>query len=694
MTPRIAVTGLGLITPLGSDPNRVFDAIAAGQSAIRPEPALRERGLHCGAAARVSAVPPAPGLLRGPAMALGAAQQALASAGLGAPMGAAGLYVTSAFGAPGGWVPDFASGGVESRERARAALADGISQRVASLAHALGAQGPVHSLQAQCAGNAIFTAALDDLRRGATPWALAGGFEEIMFGPLACFDRVRALGDACRPFDVRRQGAVISEGAAFLVLEPWERARERGATVYAELLAMGNANDAYDLVAPDPEGEGASLALRRALNAAGVGPAEVSAVNAHGTGTPLNDGAEARALRRVLGDGPWQLNSIKGAVGHPVGAAGPVEAVLVALSVYRQQWMPTVGLEEIDPALQVEAMLRRSDGPLNVVLSNGFGFGGHDAVAVFARPGRGAPKRGTRPVYIAGGEALAPGVRSLEDLLRRVQTAGLAAVPIDLQALQKACDERGLRHADEHTYLVREVYQRLAPWPIADPDRAGVILGAAYPGFGGAIRSVRRLVSGGPTKVFPMSVPHTTSSATASWLAMKTGARGLNLTVGSHHNAGLDAIALAHMYLGTAQADEILAGGVHAPVSPLNDTLRVAGERADEAAAAVVKLTHEARGSWARIEQVHQGFGQQAAARLVEALPAVDLWVGPALPGLSAPRRVDLSDHIGPVSAAGGALGVLWAAAKIRAGEVRRAAVGELSPLGWASVIVLTCPTG
>jgi 3-oxoacyl-[acyl-carrier-protein] synthase II len=191
----------------------------------------------------------------------------------------------------------------------------------------------------------------------------------------------------CRPFDRRRDGFVMGEGAAVLVLEDEERARERGAPILALLSGYGATADAHHLTAPEPSGDGAARAIEAALADAGIEPGQVDYVNAHGTSTPLNDASETEALKRALGPRAHQVpvSSTKSAIGHLLGAAGAVEAAATVLSLERGIAPPTVGWEERDEACDLDYVpgeVRPLDGngrPLTAI-SNSFGFGGHNAV--------------------------------------------------------------------------------------------------------------------------------------------------------------------------------------------------------------------------------------------------------------------------------------------------------------------------
>lgn len=264
-----------------------------------------------------------------------------------------------------------------------------------SLRHKL--RGPAYAVSSACASaNDALGTGYRMIAYGEATAVVAGGAEATIT-PLtfAGFCVMKALSTrndeperACRPFDSERDGFVLGEGGAVLVLEELEFARKRGARIYAELRGVGQSADAYNLVAPDPEGSGISLALRRALAAAEMSPDEVSYVNAHATSTSLGDAAEARALFEVFGPsaGRLPISSTKSMTGHLLGAAGAIEGVATVLAVQHDIIPPTINYEFPDPDCPVDCVpnvARRAT--VEVGLSNGFGFGGHNSVAVFSK---------------------------------------------------------------------------------------------------------------------------------------------------------------------------------------------------------------------------------------------------------------------------------------------------------------------
>jgi 3-oxoacyl-[acyl-carrier-protein] synthase II len=216
-----------------------------------------------------------------------------------------------------------------------------------------------------------------------TPMAI-GGFANMK----ALSERNDSPATASRPFDATRDGFVMGEGGAVVILEELEHARRRGARIYAEIVGYGATGDAYHLTAPAPEGEGAQRAMRRAMADAGVGPADVQYINAHGTSTPANDMNETKAIKAVFGEHAANVNvsSTKSATGHMLGAAGSVEFVVCALSVGEGVIVPTINYETPDPDCDLNytpnAAVRRE---VEVALSNSFGFGGHNVTLAVRR---------------------------------------------------------------------------------------------------------------------------------------------------------------------------------------------------------------------------------------------------------------------------------------------------------------------
>lgn len=261
-------------------------------------------------------------------------------------------------------------------------------------------QGPNHAVVSACASGTTATGeAFELLRRGDADVVLAGGTEAALLPiNIAAFDVMGALSQrtdnpkaACRPFDRDRDGFVMSEGAAILVLETLEHALARGARIYAEVIGYGNTNDAYHMAAPHETGRGAADAMRMALRKAsayGETPADVDYINAHGTATLLNDVGETLAIKQVFGEAAYNLriSSTKSMTGHLLGAAGALEAIICVKTIETGIVAPTINLENPDPDCDLDYTPNHAvKADIRVTLSNSFGFGGHNACIMLRR---------------------------------------------------------------------------------------------------------------------------------------------------------------------------------------------------------------------------------------------------------------------------------------------------------------------
>jgi 3-oxoacyl-[acyl-carrier-protein] synthase II len=262
-----------------------------------------------------------------------------------------------------------------------------------------GYRGPNYATVSACASstNAIIDA-FNLIRLDMADLFITGGSEASVNEPgVGGFNSMQALSTnnenyktASRPFDVSRDGFVIGEGGAGLILEELEHAKKRGARIYAELIGGGLSADAHHLTAPHPEGEGAALVMRNALRDAKIAPEEVDYVNVHGTATPLGDISETKAIKKVFGEHAYKLNisSTKSMTGHLLGAAGAIEAMAVILSIVHGIVPPTINLENLDPEIDPKLNLTANKAQkreVNVGLSNTFGFGGHNTSAIFRK---------------------------------------------------------------------------------------------------------------------------------------------------------------------------------------------------------------------------------------------------------------------------------------------------------------------
>ncbi|WP_309141944.1 beta-ketoacyl-[acyl-carrier-protein] synthase family protein [Streptomyces griseicoloratus] len=400
------MTGIGMVTPAGADTATSWKAVCAGLPAAAADPRLAGAPVDFSCAvtafdAEASLGVEARRMDPFTQYALAAAREAVADA---APADGdwdpdrVGVLIGTAVAGLGTWQEQarrFAQRGARGVNPLTVPKAIG-NIAPATVALEVGLRGPALGVATACAsGTTALGLALDLLRADRCDVVLAGGTEAVV-SPLvsAAFDRLQALSrrrddpaGASRPFDRRRDGFVLGEGAAVLVLERTAAARARGRRPYAALLGYGESSDAYHLTAPHPEGAGARLALRRALDDAGLAASDVAFVNAHATSTPQGDAVEAALVADLFGpDTP--VTSVKGVTGHMMGAAGAAEAAFTALSIDRGVVPPTANFEEAGAGVPeidvVHGGPRRADLPYAV--SNSFGFGGHNAVVVLGRP--------------------------------------------------------------------------------------------------------------------------------------------------------------------------------------------------------------------------------------------------------------------------------------------------------------------
>jgi 3-oxoacyl-(acyl-carrier-protein) synthase len=383
------ITGSGVVSPLGNGLPAFWEGLVAGRSAIAPIRRFQADDLDPATAAEIAG-DGAGDADRAGAFALTAALEALASAHLRtAELDPARVAV--ALGTTLGGMEIF-----ETWDRAAAAecAPPAHLERVpyfapaARVAAAVRARGPVVTTQLACAsGTQAVALAAEWVRAGRADVVLAGGSDLLCRFVVSGFNSLRATADVARPFDRDRRGLVLGEGAAVLVIEEEAHAARRGARVAARVLGTGAAGDAVHMTAPDREGGGVVRAVGAALADAAVPPSAVDFVSAHGTGTPFNDAMEARALLRLFGAYAVPVNSIKGAIGHTLGAAGAFEAVLCAEVVARGLVPPTAGLQQIDPECAgldlVHGEARRCD--VRVALSTSSGFAGANAAVVLGR---------------------------------------------------------------------------------------------------------------------------------------------------------------------------------------------------------------------------------------------------------------------------------------------------------------------
>jgi 3-oxoacyl-[acyl-carrier-protein] synthase II len=414
---RVVVTGMGVVSPLGNDPDTLWKRMLQGQSGITAWETLEDSSHKTRFAGLVKDFDP--GAIGGVSQkelrrmdrfcqfAVAAACQAWADAGLGqtdtAPavdMERVGVYIGSGIGGITTMMDNHRTLLERGPGRVSPTLVPLMitNMAAAQVSIQLGTLGPSLSPVTACSiGNTAIGEAFKLIQRGGADVVLAGGAEAALTElALAGFGNATALSrrneepaGASRPFDSGRDGFVMSEGAGILIVEELEHAQRRGAVIHGEVIGYGATSDAYHMVASDPEGKGAYRAMKLAIADAGLTPDDIDTVSAHATSTTQGDAAEASAIRRMLAGrtGEVPVTANKSALGHMLGAAGGVEAIVLLKSLQEGVLPPTLNLEEPDPAIGLNVVPAHPMAAphIRVGLSNSFGFGGHNAVIVLKK---------------------------------------------------------------------------------------------------------------------------------------------------------------------------------------------------------------------------------------------------------------------------------------------------------------------
>ena len=409
MTPRrVVITGIGAITPIGIGADGLWDGVMADRSAVRTIDRFDASPFPSRIAAQVDDFDPADHLDprrarrldRFSALSVAASRMAFEDAGLvaGGDGATTGVWIGSALGGVA-FGEEQHAGFVARGVRGVAptlALAVFGGAGASNVALDLGLTGPTVGNANSCASGAVAIGqAFGAIRDGTVVTALAGGAEAplapLTFGAFAMIRVLSQRNDepsrASRPFDRDRDGFVMGEGAAVLALEERGAALERGARIVAEIVGFGASNDAYHMTAPRPDGRDAARAIRAALADARMEPDRIGYVNAHGSSTPLNEPAEARAIRVAFGDlaDGIPVSGTKGLYGHALGASGAFEAAITAMALDREVLPGTCNLEVPDPDIDLRLLRSATPARVDAAVSTSFGFGGMNAALVFAR---------------------------------------------------------------------------------------------------------------------------------------------------------------------------------------------------------------------------------------------------------------------------------------------------------------------
>jgi beta-ketoacyl-acyl-carrier-protein synthase II len=407
---RVAITGMGVISPLGHTVLENWESLLSGRSGIGPITQFDSSFLPVHIAGEVKDFDPgdymnfkeARRISRASQLAIAATKMALEDAGLDLPLDNAERVAT---------IVGTGAGGLEVADRELGVLRSKGFNRVSPFAMVgflpnmpayhlsvlSGAKGHINTVVAACAsGTQAIGEALELIRNGRADIAIAGGVEGLVHeSSITGFAAMRALSlrnddpqHASRPFDRERDGTVISEGAGIVVLERLDNALARGANIHAELLGYAASSDAFHISRPDPQASGSVLAMKWALEDAHVNDREIDYINAHGTATPLNDEMETLAIKRFFGEHAYEIpvSSSKSVLGHALGATGAIEAIICACALKEQIVPPTWNYEYPDPVCDLDYVPNEPhETKLDTVLSNSFGMGGQNACLVMSR---------------------------------------------------------------------------------------------------------------------------------------------------------------------------------------------------------------------------------------------------------------------------------------------------------------------
>ncbi|MDD2486429.1 MAG: beta-ketoacyl-ACP synthase II [bacterium] len=408
---RVVVTGMGAVTPVGIGVENYWRALLGGVSGAGAITLFDAAGFDCRIAAEVKGFDPLDhGIERKEArrmdrfvqLGMAAARMALEGSGLvidSSNAGDTGVIVGSGIGGIGTWEEQHANLILKGPGRVSPFFVPMMISDMASgqLSIAFGAKGPNISITTACAtGTNSIGEAFEIIRRGDATAMIAGGCEAAVT-PMAVagFCSMKALTGrnddpqhASRPFDSKRDGFLIGEGAGVLILEEMKSAQARGAVILAEIIGYGSTGDAYHITAPDPQGAGACHVMQRALRKARVEPGRIDYINAHGTSTELNDKLESAAITSVFGAaaGSVAISSTKSCTGHMLGAAGAVEAIACIKTIMEGIIPPTINYENPDPECTLDYVPNKPrSAEVDMAMSNSFGFGGHNACLIFKR---------------------------------------------------------------------------------------------------------------------------------------------------------------------------------------------------------------------------------------------------------------------------------------------------------------------
>jgi 3-oxoacyl-[acyl-carrier-protein] synthase II len=598
----IVVTGVGAVTALGRSARETFDRIVEGERGFRELTLFDPGEVRSRIVAEISdeeiALPADPSASRTSELALRAAREAMAEAKLdpharrvGIVLGVttAGMFETESFLAAllSTERSDSSRDAADHRRREEALsrmLSHPLSAPTDRLVKELGPFARARSMSSACSSGAqALAVAATWLELGLVDAVLCGAADSLCRVIVSGFSALGALDpEGARPFDVRRRGLTLGEGAGMLVLERAEEpsARERA---ICTLLGWASRSEAHHITNPEATGEAPLAAMLAALRRGGLGPRDIDYVNAHGTGTPLNDPMEARALARLFGDdlGRVPVSGQKGMIGHTLAAAGAIEAVITALAIDRGVVPPTGGLSEPDPECRLRHVMTSEHRSIGVALSSSFGFGGMDSALVFGRRDRVAPpSRKRRDVVVTGMCTVTPDSvlvgTDVADLPARRPASATVSIP------DGALDPERARRLDRASRIGAIACGGAlgASVSAGGVDGTGVVLGIAFGAVDATAEFMRRLRDKGPRMVRPAEFPSLVPSSPAGYVSIYHGLTGPAFVVADLAVSGECAIAQACELIAAGDVDRMCAGAVEERSAIVEEVLSVVFERA------------------------------------------------------------------------------------------------------------------
>jgi 3-oxoacyl-[acyl-carrier-protein] synthase II len=586
---RIWVTGIGVVSPLGRGAAITMDRLVAGDRAFAPlslfelaagdRPTAGPRKTQLAAEVTgLSAAEVAPdgdeGWSRTDAMSVLAAREALAHGGVEPTRTAVDLIIGGT--TAGMFETEDLLAQLSRHPDAIAPLRRMLSHPLSSTGdHVHAAAGPFRRIRSVCSAcssgaNAILLAAAW-IRGGAADCVLAGGADGLCrltytgFGALSALDS-----NPCRPFDKRRAGLNLGEGAAFLLLERDEHARARGAKPIVELRGWAVGAEAHHITNPERTGRMAARVMRDALARAELTAAEIDYVNAHGTATPLNDPMESAALHECLGREVERVpvSSSKGQIGHTLGAAGAIEAAVTAMAIQRGVLPPTVGLEEVDPDCRLAHVTTSRPAALRAAMSNSFGFGGTDTVLVFARPDA-FPEPQPTPrvqVVVTGAATVGPaGVHGTRGTATYLESGPPPApAPIAFQASEHldVARARRLDRAGRLGTVAIQTALNEAGRAADDADVIGAIVGASFGSVDASTAYMCRIYDKGAKFASPADFPNLVPSSPVGHASIYLGLRGPVFAMADLGVTAECAMITAADLISVGEAEALAAGSV------------------------------------------------------------------------------------------------------------------------------------